>query len=559
MSEFIGAGATWPGHLQWHGEMHRKLGGRSLHFWFMRLSELYEKEKAFAQIVECMEAVDAVAYAGYELSGEFDVMLRVWLPASRVGKFAELLKEKLRPTTSRYYPVIRPVRHWVWEKESDNGATLGNNGGGPGLIPCDIDSLDPATLIEDIETLNRLSDVSHRLATVNAEDPKEAAVFDRFREAKAVKPVSAENGIRLVLRLRPSFDVTDEDLHRITEGITSQLDGLREPIERPSAERSSVLKIREFSLYACEDGWIIVLCRIDYRAWHLIREQLLTPLGKIPGLAQTTTFPVLSASLEISREALMLDGEVRNYFEPEYSKGIFRKVVPNRLQSDRYKIRREEPLDPADLPKPPPGPLAVREFFDREEGTTFEAKGSAFAPLEDWLNRGVDASEDAGLKENKGFFRSTIAKSIVAMLNTEGGVILIGVLEADRYAVDSRERVRLRLEAFPREGRFRLLGLQDPTYRKKRWDGFDRKFHELLTPMIDGITQRRIQLFPGWHEGREFAIVRVHGPGPGLPRRGFYLKDDGYRFLIRRGGRIEQLHGNAIHEYLDDDPNTSAE
>jgi hypothetical protein len=545
MTQQIGAGTTWPGHLQWHGEMHRKLGARSLHFWFLRLTGGYDKDKVFEEIVRCMDSVGAVAYAGYELSGEFDVMLRLWLSPSEVGKFAELLRADLRPRASRYYSVVESVRHWVWE-ESPNGRQ-------PGLVDCNLDSLDTTTLVEDIETLNRLSDVSHRVSRVEARNAKDASVLERFVAAKAIKPVNSENGIRLVLRLHPGQDVSDEDLELITEGITTRLDDLRETVERPPAERSSMLRIREFSLYVCADSTIVVLCRINYHAWHLIREQLLTPLTRIPGLAQTTTFPVLSANLEISREALMLDERVRELYEADLSARIVRKVVPTRLQPQRYKPR-EEGLDQSDLPKPPPGPLAVREFLDRDEGSTFEVKGSAFSPLEDWLDRELDTDKDHGLKEDRGFFRDTIAKTVVAMLNTEGGVIVIGALEADRYAKSPRERLRLRLESFPQEGRFHLLGLQDPTYRKKRWDGFDRKFHELLTPMIDGTPGRRIQLLPSWHEDREFAIVRLHGPGPGRPRRPFYLKDGGnHRFLVRRGGSSRELFGSQVHEFLQDE------
>src|SRR6478735_8802800 len=134
MNPIASVGTQWPGHLQWHGEMHRKLGGRTLHFWFLRMAGIYQKEETFQKLLKCMDEVDTVAYAGYELTGEFDVMLRLWLRPSAVGKFDELLKEKLRLDTSRNYSVIETVRHWVWEE--------GGNGAGKGVVPCEIDSLD---------------------------------------------------------------------------------------------------------------------------------------------------------------------------------------------------------------------------------------------------------------------------------------------------------------------------------------------------------------------------------------------------------------------------------
>ena len=526
-------GVTWLGHLQWHGDIHRNLGGRSLFFWFLRFEGLYEKEKTFVVLRECMEEVGGVAYAGYELSGEFDVMLRLWLPPTAVGRFEELLKQRLRLLSARYHSVVTTMRHWVWEREG--------NGAGKGPAPCEIDSLDGATLLDDIDTLNELSDASRERDTVEVDSTVEAAVLDRFLGAGAITPVHSQNGIRLALRLRPTQRLSDQDLLRVAEAVAQKLDHLCEEgeVERSEAQRSTELRIREFSLYRCADSTLIALCRIEYRAWHLLREQLLAPLADVPGLEQTTTFPVLSAKLEVSRERLHLDGEVREAYPPK------------RTQRDQGDSAAE-PVDPSDLPPPPSQPLAVGPFLDSEEGPSFEAKGSAFAELVNWLNRGPDDADDAGLVEEKGFFRDTIAKSIVAMLNTSGGVILIGVLEADRFADDDRDRVRLRVEAYPREGRFRLLGLQDPIYRRKRWDGFDRKFHELLGSLVDGTIGRRVQLAPGWHDGREFAIVQVRGPGPDLRRRSFYLQDGGPTFYIRRGGRNEALDGNKVHEYLED-------
>jgi Putative DNA-binding domain len=544
VSQVIGAGSEWPGELQWHGEMHRRIGARSLHFWFLRFVGIYEKAEVFGQILECVGEVDAVAYAGYELSGEFDIMLRLWLPPGEVGRFAELLKRRLPIRSNRNYSVIETVRHWVWEAQHDGEESR--------VAGCEIDSLDPTSLLEDVETLNRLSDASRKSARVDAPLAKDARVLDRFLAAKAITLVNPGNGIRLVMRLSPGEDVNDTDLARITEGVARELHALRDTPGREPAKRSASLRIRELSLYRCTDNTLIGLCRIDYLAWHLFRDQLLSRLARIPGLAQSTTFPVFSAGLEISREALIVDGEVRDSIpEPDLSDRLARRI-PAVLRPGPLKPR-EEGLDPSGLPQPPSEPLAVSRYFNSEEGGRFETKGSAFSKLEDWLDRGPDDPEHLGLKEERGFFRDTIAKSIVSMLNTEGGVILIGVLEAERYDEDLRERIKLRLEAYPREGRFYLLGLQDPIYRKGRWDGFDRKFQEMLKPLVDGVIGRRVQLSPGWHDGREFAIVQVRGPGTRSPRRPYYLNDGEPHFYIRRGGRNEPLKGREVHEYLEDD------
>lgn len=436
------------------------------------------------------------------------------------------------------------IRHWVWEDHSN---------GTPGVVPCEMESLNRTTLLEDIKALNRLSEASHKNSHVQAKGGREAGLLEEFMDACAIRPVDGAKGIRLVVRLRLDPDISNPDRKRAIQQIAKTLDALRDSDDLLSTMQSSKLGIREFSLYACSDGTLIALCRIHYLAWHKIREQLITPLGRISGVEQTTTYPALSPQLEVSRETLLVPDDVRDqYRDPERTKRIVRAVVPDRMKRDHLKPGGAAP-NPGDLPEPPPGSLPVREFLDREEGTDFEAKGSAFAPLEPWLDREVNAPEEEGLKEDPDFFRKSIVRSIVAMLNTEGGTIWIGALEADRYKADNRERLRLRLEMFPCEGRYRLLGLQDPIYRRGRWDLFDRHFNALLIKMIDGQFARRVRLLPGWHNGEPFALVRVRGGGGGLPSRGFYLvKDEAKRFYIRRGGRNEELTGTQILEYLED-------
>lgn len=532
------------GHLQWHAEMHHKLGRRTLHFWFLRFDSHYEKDQIFPKLVDCMERVGACAYAGYELTGEFDLMLRVWLPSDEVGRFGELLEEEVRPKTDRGYSVDEVIRHWVWEDESN---------GTPGVVPCKMELLNRTTLLEDIKALNRLSETSHKSSRVQARNSRETQLLDEFMDACAIRPVEGASGIRLVFRLRLDPDISNPDRRRVIRQIAETLDGLRDSDDALSTMQSSRLGIREFSMYACSDGTLIALCRIHYLAWHKIREQLITPFGRISGVEQTTTYPALSPRLEVSRETLLLPDDVRDkYRPPERTKRFAQRVMTHSMKRDRLKPSGAP--NPGDLPEPPPGSLPVRDFLDREEGIDFEAKGSAFAPLEPWLDRAVDAPENDGLKEDDDFFCESIARSIVAMLNTAGGTILIGALEADRYAKDNRERLRLRLlEKFPPEGRFHLVGLQDPIYRRGRWDLFDRHFGDLLVKMIDGQFARRVSLRPGWHNDESFALVKVRGPGAGFPSRGFCLVTEGTKkFYIRRGGRNEELALPEALEYLED-------
>lgn len=511
----------WPGAPLWHNELHRLWGQCTLEFWLLRFREWYERDDAFQTMVNLMEEVGIGAYTAYELSGEFDVLLRAWIPAGEVNGFAERLKDTFPLKGTRKFTVEEVIRHWPWI-------------GTESFVPksCDPDELRKLISLAEVESANRVSDHAH---TGTSPEPTESDVeaLERLMGRNALADIGSTTGIRMMLRLRGNEGFDDDDWRRLGTAVAAELDRITGRAESGGSSAPQGFTIVDVSLYGCSDRSLLILCRIPYHSWHDIREHLLEPLAAIPGVMQTTMFPVLSPGFVCSREHLILDDRIR--------RALRNGDAPPGPGEDGGK-------GAGPLPPPPRIPPSAREYLKRPEGRDFEVKGSAFAPLEDWLGRGRDAPEDHGLSESGGFFRDTIGKTVVAMLNSGGGTIVIGVLELDKFERHSSE-VLERLAELPVIGRYCVLGLQDPVFTNKDWDGFELKFNRLLKEAIEGEVADLVHLSRDWHEERPLAVVRVDDPGMS---EGYYLrKDNDHRFYIRRGSSTDQLRGPAMIRYIE--------
>jgi hypothetical protein len=100
--------------------LHRVWARGSLRFWLLRFAEGYKREEMFDQIEDLMREAGVGAYASYELSGEFDILLRAWIPLEQTGRFPELIEERLLlhpEDDQREYVTVEIVRQWIWSEE----------------------------------------------------------------------------------------------------------------------------------------------------------------------------------------------------------------------------------------------------------------------------------------------------------------------------------------------------------------------------------------------------------------------------------------------------------
>ena len=107
--------------LQWHPTVHEEVGQETLHYWFLTLSTSYEWSDLRSELVDLLQEHHVYSFALYELMGDCDVLLRVWLPRGTSGSFKVSLQKRLqnrfRLSDEVLYSVERVIRHWPFADE----------------------------------------------------------------------------------------------------------------------------------------------------------------------------------------------------------------------------------------------------------------------------------------------------------------------------------------------------------------------------------------------------------------------------------------------------------
>ena len=104
------------GFLAWHPKIHERFGERL--FFFLLAMKSGRDETLPDKIRELLErcnvptSTDAAGYCSYALLGDFDHLLRVWLPPDMDIKFLELARTLLKPDIILQFSVQRVVMDW---------------------------------------------------------------------------------------------------------------------------------------------------------------------------------------------------------------------------------------------------------------------------------------------------------------------------------------------------------------------------------------------------------------------------------------------------------------
>ena len=182
---------------------------------------------------------------------------------------------------------------------------------------------------------------------------------------------------------------------------------------------------------------------------------------------------------------------------------------------------------------------SVKKLVSRDESENLEFKASLSLDVKRLLLGDGARSSRAGLEDDGAL------RSIVAMLNSKGGEVVIGVLEqADFSSVDKQ-----RLERLLRIEDKLIIGLE-PEYDKKGWDSYHRRLTELIESRIgpEVLDQELVEVARLTARDGEsdsvYDICRVFVQ-PSETRQ--YL--NGEHFYIRRGNKTERLKGPEIDRY----------
>jgi hypothetical protein len=181
-----------------------------------------------------------------------------------------------------------------------------------------------------------------------------------------------------------------------------------------------------------------------------------------------------------------------------------------------------------------PAPTDIKALLEGPETSTFEIKGSAFTPLDPWLVEGKMPSE------SDGFCVDTIAKEVVAFLNTGGGSLVVGALETKRHGEIGA------LEEFSRNKSNIICGILDQTYAARGWDVWERKLRDILRDHIEPSPINAVEIRPAMHGSTQLGLVAIDAVEPD-----YYLlsRTEPKSYYIREGTSARRLEGPALERH----------
>lgn len=182
-------------------------------------------------------------------------------------------------------------------------------------------------------------------------------------------------------------------------------------------------------------------------------------------------------------------------------------------------------------------PVTAAELLEHGEGRTLEVKASAFHPIRPWLERG----ELVGGSSAADALRATIT----ALLNTDGGTVIIGALSTDT-ANDNQ-----RLADAPRIGNYVVSGIDHELGDGR--DAFERRLRALWRTGIQ--PDPNAYVLPSMQDirGRTLCVVEVHALDHSLVTSPWFYdrpsKRGAVRFWVRDGAASQELAGVELDEY----------
>lgn len=188
--------------------------------------------------------------------------------------------------------------------------------------------------------------------------------------------------------------------------------------------------------------------------------------------------------------------------------------------------------------------LNIDELLQQDESPTFEIKGSAFTPipLGEFDARSQTSAERAS--RSKGV-RDSIVKTCAGFLNSSGGVLLVGVVEAERATLDDARRYNPdAVEA----GNYIAVGIDSSIDGKRiTWDEFERRLRSLLSNSITPSPDPWVEIHSLRLGALKLAAVVVSQPTTWFWAN---TSSDQDVFYVRYGNATRPLRGPAQMQHM---------
>lgn len=182
---------------------------------------------------------------------------------------------------------------------------------------------------------------------------------------------------------------------------------------------------------------------------------------------------------------------------------------------------------------------SARKLISMDESETLEFKGSLSLDVKRLLIGDGKRTLLQGL-EDEGVLRA-----IVALLNTRGGDVIVGVLEQQDFDTVQSDR----LDDVLRVEDKLVLGV-DPEYDRKGWDSYQRRLIELVQSRIgpEVFDQRLVDVQKlAVKDGKSDLVRDVCRLLVQPSETKQYLNEE--QFFVRRGNKTDRLRGQEIDRY----------
>jgi Putative DNA-binding domain len=181
---------------------------------------------------------------------------------------------------------------------------------------------------------------------------------------------------------------------------------------------------------------------------------------------------------------------------------------------------------------------SLEDLLAQEESTVLEVKGSAFLDLNRLIRGDHSPNWDNPAVVDE------ILKTIVAFLNTDGGTLVVGALEAGRF---KEADITDQLGEVPVVGSYFVVGVSID-YTEKDWDAFQRRLQQIIDQRIEPDATSYLRIRKQVLRERDMCVITVKP----ADRRWFY--SGGQDFYVRQGNRTILLEGPKADDFRDANP-----
>jgi hypothetical protein len=112
---------TGPRYL-WHYELHQRVGNERLVFILVGFDPTYHRGKTVAAVKTALAKIGVISYAVWELVGEYDLMIQLWLPGQvKLHHLLERIGDALPGQNADMLSMVVDSfdSHWMWPLEID--------------------------------------------------------------------------------------------------------------------------------------------------------------------------------------------------------------------------------------------------------------------------------------------------------------------------------------------------------------------------------------------------------------------------------------------------------